>query len=110
MAQVDIMVNDRAYKVTCDDGQEQRLFRLAGDFDLRVRALSKDLGQIGDARLMLLAALTVCDELAEARKEIAANADADEALDAATIGGASRVITAAAKRVEDLATRLAEPA
>ncbi len=108
MAQVDILVNDRAYKVTCDDGQEPRLHRLAADFDAKVRELARELGQVGDARLMLLAALTVCDELAETRILLADHEAADEALDAQTAGGAARVMTAAAKRVEGLAKRLVE--
>ena len=60
MAQVDIMLNGREYRITCDDGQEERLQQLAAYFDRHVSDLASDLGQIGDARLMLLSALTVC--------------------------------------------------
>jgi cell division protein ZapA len=108
MAQVDIMVNDRLYKVTCEDGQEKRLEELAAHFDRHVQDLVRELGQIGDARLMLLSALTVCDELFEARARLADFDESDEALDAATIGGATRVINAAAKRIETMAGRIAE--
>jgi len=106
MADVDIMVNDRLYKVACDDGQEERLKRLAGHFDRHVRALSSELGQIGESRLMLLSALTICDELFEARARLE---DADrgaEKLDAETVGGARRVIDAASNRVEEMAEQL----
>ncbi|MEZ5894869.1 MAG: cell division protein ZapA [Parvularculaceae bacterium] len=108
MAQVEIIINGRAYKVTCEDGQERRLEQLASHLDRHVSDLAEDIGQIGDARLMLLAALTVCDELFDARAKIAAFDDEREALDAATVGGATRVIDAAAGRVEALANRLAE--
>ena len=68
MATVDITINDRIYKVTCDDGQENRLRLLATEADQRVRFVADELGQIGDSRLMLLAMLMVCDELYELRE------------------------------------------
>lgn len=108
MAQVEITVNDRVYKVTCDNGQEQRLQQLASYFDRHVSRLAGELGQIGDARLMLLAALTVCDEVFESRKRLADAESGSSALDAETLGGASRVIEAAARRVNSIARRLGE--
>lgn len=110
MAQVDILVNDRLYKVTCEDGQEERLERLAAHLDRHVQDLVRELGQIGDTRLLLLAALTVCDDLFEARAQIEATENSGEALDPATVGGATRVIDAAAKRVESMAKKLADVA
>jgi len=106
MAQVEINVNGRLFTVTCDDGQEQRLKGLAAHFDTHVSRMSKELGQIGDARLMLLSALTVCDELFEAKARIASLENASDMLDAETMGGAARVIEAAAKRVETIASRM----
>lgn len=108
MAQVDIVVNDRPFKVTCEDGQERRLGELAAHLDGHVRDLVRELGQIGDTRLVLLAALTVCDELYEARARLAELETGEEALDAATVGGATRVLNAAAKRIESMADKLAE--
>lgn len=106
MAEVDIMVNNRLYRVTCDDGQEQRLQRLASHFDGRVRRLAEELGQIGDARLLLLAALTVCDELFETRATLSDIGDGAAPLDPETVGGATRVLEAAVNRVDGLAGRL----
>lgn len=106
MSQVEIMVNERAYKVTCDDGQEARLRQLAGYFDRHVSQLARELGQIGDTRLMLLSALTVCDELVECKRRVAELEEGSAALDAETIGGASRVIEAATKRVEAMAEKV----
>lgn len=106
MAQVEITVNERSYKVMCDDGQEGRLRQLAGYFDRHVTQLARELGQIGEARLILLTALTVCDELFECRRRIADFEEGSEALDAETIGGAGRVIEAAAKRVEAMAEKV----
>ena len=106
MAHVEITVNDRAYKVTCDDGQEQRLKQLAAHLDGHVRNLAGELGQIGDMRLVLLSALTICDELFETRGRLAEFEDAADALDEETLGGAARVIEAATRRVDLIADRL----
>lgn len=108
MTQVDIRVNGRDYRVTCEDGQEERLQQLSAFFDRRVSALSGELGQIGDARLMLLAALTVCDELFEAKTRAANLEEAETPMDMDTIGGASRAVDAAASRIRDMAERLEE--
>lgn len=108
MAQVDIRVNDRTYRVSCDDGQEKRLHMLAGHIDGLIADLAADLGQIGEARLILLAALTACDELFEARARLAALSRAETKLDAETLGGAVRVIDAATARVDALAERAAK--
>jgi cell division protein ZapA len=106
MPQVEIMVNDRAYKVACASGQEERLMKLADYFDRQVRRLAGDLGQIGDQRLFLLAALTVCDDLHEARGKLDAMERNKEPLDDGTLGGATRVIDAAARRIEGMAARV----
>ncbi len=106
MVEVDIRVNGRDYRVTCEDGQEDRLHKLAAYFDKQVSHLAAELGQIGDARLMLLSALTVCDEFFEAKERAADLEQAADALDPDTLGGASRAIEAAVARVNDIAERL----
>jgi cell division protein ZapA len=108
MAQVDIKVNDRIYRVACDDGQERRLHQLAAHIDGVIADLSAELGQIGEARLILLAALTACDELFDLRQRIAAHNSAGAVLDAETLGGASRVVEAAAQRIEAISARIAK--
>jgi len=70
MAQVDITVNGRSYSVACDDGQEEHLHRLAAYLDKRVGELAASMGQLGDARLLVMAGLLVSDELSECFEEI----------------------------------------
>lgn len=106
MAQVDILVNDRTYKVACQDGQEERLLRLAAHLDRESRALVGDLGQIGEARLLLLTALTVCDELFEVKEKLSQIEADRQTMDPETVGGATRVVEAAARRVQGMADRL----
>lgn len=70
MAQIDITVNGRSYSVACDDGQEGHLRDLAADLDKRVRELAGAIGQIGDARLLVMTGLVMADELSECVSEI----------------------------------------
>ncbi len=67
MAQVAITLNDRTYRLVCDDGEEDRLVELAGYVKAKVEQLRAELGHVGDERLMLMAALMIADELFDAR-------------------------------------------
>jgi len=66
MGQVSVPVNGRFYAVSCDDGQEARIRRLAQYVDAKVNSFVASVGQVGEARLLLLAALTIADELSDA--------------------------------------------
>src|SRR3989442_11315602 len=70
MAHVTVTINDRQYRMACEDGQEGHLTRLATDLNQRVEQLRGSFGEIGDNRLLVMAALTVSDELSEAMKRI----------------------------------------
>src|SRR5580704_3302417 len=65
MGQVVVTVNGRAFPLGCDDGQEARTRRLASYVDGKVGEFVKAHGQIGEARLILLAALVITDELSD---------------------------------------------
>jgi cell division protein ZapA len=66
MGQVSVPVNGRSYAITCDDGQETRIRRLAQYVDAKVAQFVGSVGQVGEARLLLLAALVIADELSDA--------------------------------------------
>jgi len=70
MGKVHIVINNRGYDVACDDGQESEVNELAQDLARRVDKLAQSVGQIGDARLLLMAALLIADELSAAKKEM----------------------------------------
>ena len=72
MAQINVDVNGRPYAVGCEDGQEAHLQELAKMFDLQVRQISQDMGQLGDTRLFLMGALLLADELYDAKGRLAA--------------------------------------
>ncbi|MGP8231166.1 MAG: cell division protein ZapA [Methylovirgula sp.] len=68
MAQVTVTIANHVYRVACGDGEEAHLQGLARQIDQRIEKLKKDFGEIGDQRLTIMAAITVADELAEARR------------------------------------------
>lgn len=70
MPQVTVTINGRQFRMACEDGQESHLLRLAQDLDERIEKLRATFGEIGDTRLTVMAALTVADELADARGKL----------------------------------------
>ena len=63
MSHINVTINGRQYRMACEEGQEVRLLKLAESLESRVTELRGKFGEIGDARLTVMAALTVCDEL-----------------------------------------------
>jgi cell division protein ZapA len=70
MSHVNVTINGRQYRMACEPGQEARLLQLAEGFEARIGSLRGKFGEIGDARLTVMAALTVCDELVDANQRI----------------------------------------
>jgi len=104
MAQVDVRVNGRDFALSCPDGQEPRIRRLAQYVDAKVGEFAKSLGQVGEARLILLAALTIADELSDANDAL----QQSQARPAAATGADTTAadIRSAAERIEAIAARL----
>ena len=70
MNHINVTINGRQYRMACEDGQEVRLLKLAESLESRIGNLRGKFGEIGDARLTVMAALTVCDELVDAGNRI----------------------------------------
>lgn len=70
LAQVEIKINGRDYRIACEDGQESHLSSLARYLDEKVGELVGEVGQIGDTSLMVMAGLLVTDELSDLRIEL----------------------------------------
>ena len=66
MNHVNVTINGRQYRMACEEGQENRLLKLAANLESRVESLRGKFGEIGDQRLTVMAALTACDELLDA--------------------------------------------
>jgi cell division protein ZapA len=70
MSHVSVTIHGRQYRMACEDGQEDHLVRLAKDLDQRIEQLKASFGAIGDMRLIVMAALTLGDELTEVLKRV----------------------------------------
>jgi len=116
MPLVNVMVNNRAYTIACDEGEEEHLKSLAADVDRKVQELLGSVGQVGDQRLILMSALLLADEKHAAetrlqnlqnqfesekgvREELGGRAERSEAI-------AADAIENAVKRIEDIAAKL----
>lgn len=78
MGQVAVTLNGRTYRLRCEDGEEQRLFALADHVRDKVDRLVTEFGQIGEDRLLFMAALLVTDELFEMRDEQSARPHSEQ--------------------------------
>jgi cell division protein ZapA len=119
MPQVTVTINGRNFRMACEDGQEEHLRQLAKDLDDRIVALRGQFGEIGDARLTVMAALMIADELSETSKKVkrleddiagmhearGAAADRMQATQAALVAA----FTSAAERIESAARKLSQP-
>ena len=117
MPQVVVTINMRSYAVACGEGEEKHLLRLAARVNERVTELANEVGQVGETRLMLMAALLLADDLeqAEGRAEDAETVvmGARQAKEEALAAGreleakSAAYVERLAQRVESLAARLA---
>ncbi len=110
MNHINVTINGRQYRMACEEGQEIRLLKLAENLEQRIETLRGKFGEIGDARLTVMAALTVCDELLDTNARMRAmeeeltslrdvrSAAADRAK--ATQAAVANALNAAAERIE----------
>lgn len=117
MSQVTVTINTRQYRIACDDGQEDHLQQLCADLDRRIGELRANAPlEIGNDRLVIMAALTIGDELAEAEARIAKLEQELATLRNARAAASDRsqsaqnaivdALTAAAARIEALSKEL----
>lgn len=97
MSGVEVDIYGKRYSVACAPGQEKRLAELGARLDKRVRQISGAVGDVGEARLLLIAALALMDEI-----------DAARMIPERTLveARAATALTDAAARIEALASRL----
>lgn len=101
MAQVDIEVNGRAYRVFCEDGQEARLRELAAYVDTRLKQVTGGGKSGSEAQMLLLTAIVLADEMQDvmAGRGIVPVPAVDEEEVAAAVEHV-------AQRIEEVAARL----
>lgn len=119
MGKVSLNINGRAYGLGCEDGEEERLMRLGQKLDDRVAAMANQFGQIGDLRLLVMAGITLLDEL----DDVSGNIDNEVERRVGQLQGenervlksrqkteveAAESLMSAAERIERLAQRLSD--
>lgn len=120
MSQVTVTINGRQFRMACEDGQEGHLIRLAHGLSRRIDKLRGNFGEVGDARLTIMAALMVIDELSEMNGRLKHLEEEMASLQAARVASAERVqatqaaiaaaLNAAAERIEGLTRELNQTA
>ena len=70
MANVNIKFNNKDYLLSCDDGQEENLKELAAHLDSKYSELKKNLGNIGESKLLLITAIQMVDDYFALNKRV----------------------------------------
>ncbi len=107
MAKVNITVNGRRYALGCDDGEEDRLMVLGQKLDKRIKDLANQFGQIGDLRLLVMAGITMMDELEDTDQLVEQKA---ERLASDVRKASEDAVSAARRQQEQAASGLVEAA
>ena len=70
MANINVKFNNKDYLLSCDDGQEESLKELASYLDSKYSELKKNLGNIGESKLLLITAIQMVDDYFDLNKKI----------------------------------------
>jgi cell division protein ZapA len=116
MAQVNLTVNGRVYRMACEDGEEDHVTELGQRFDAAINELRGVLGEIGDQRLMVMAGILMTDRLGDTEERLRRLEQEVQALRDVRADTAMRIdglaqnfaesLNRAAARVEQIAERL----
>ena len=108
MPQLTVAINGRSYTIACEPGEEDRVRQLARNIDAKVVGFAKDAPQAGEARLLVMAALMLADELGEARETLrrTRNAGGAAGVGVAEEEALANGIERLALRIETVAARL----
>jgi len=106
MSQISVTIDGRKYRLACNEGEEARLESLAGLIDQKIGEMRTTFGEIGDQRLVIMAALTLADNLTEARDEAATERKRSEDAER-RVNAIASSLDALGSRLESVAARLA---
>ena len=70
MANVNVKFDNKEYLLSCDDGQEENLKELANYLDSKYFNLKKNLGNIGESKLLLITAIQMVDDYFDLKKKV----------------------------------------
>ena len=67
MGQVTVTINDKVYRIACDDGQEPHILRLGAMIEQKLAGMGGAPGH-AESRVLLFAALLLADEVFELKQ------------------------------------------
>ncbi len=105
MASLSITVNNRDYHIACDDGQEERLNRLASYIDGRLRDIKTSMGIVSDNMLLVLLSLMLADEMEDLKRQMS-HTDSNAMNDNGDHHAVAEIIRTIADQAEATARRL----
>lgn len=119
MAAVIVTIAGRTYRLSCDDGEEPRLQELARYIESKILSMKDSFRDVGEQRIVVMAALSIADEAADARSKaqaleadvvaLRAELDAVRKAAAALEERATAAVEDAAQRLERLEADLRKP-
>ena len=112
MAQVTLRINGYAYTLGCNDGEEHHLEAMADELSLRIEGVRAVAGPSGEARMLVMAALMMADDIFELRgklEAIEANPRSAAIEAPKTDPKLGRKLNRMAKRAEEIAEGLENP-
>ena len=80
MVNVNIKFNNKNYLLSCDKGQEENLKKLANHLDSKYSELKKNLGNIGENKLLLITAIQMVDDYFDLFQKVKSTKDDFEKL------------------------------
>lgn len=107
MAEVEINIAGRPYRVACRDGEEANLRSAAALVDGKSREALAGLGSLSEARQLLFASLLLADQLIDGRQDVPM---ASPAADPEPQAGLADQAEAIAARLERIAATLEKEA
>jgi cell division protein ZapA len=107
MAQVTLRINGYAYTLGCADGEERHLEAMGAEVNSRVDGVRAASGPSGEARMLVMAALLMADDIFDLRAKLeAAEAGGGQPKPDPKLG---RKLNRMAKRAEEIAEGLEGP-
>jgi cell division protein ZapA len=109
MAQVNVNISGKTYRMACNDGEEEHLASLAERLNRSIEQLRERFGEIGDQRLTVMAAITLADQNSEAERrlrEVEGEVAGLEEARAAVVERQSHVEAGIAQAINDVAAHI----
>jgi len=107
MAQVTLRINGYAYTLGCKDGEEKHLEAMGAEVNNRIDGVRMAAGPSGEARMLVMAALLMADDIFDLRTRLqAAEGTAGKMKPDPKLG---RKLARMAKRAEEIAEELEGP-